>query len=536
MHPLGWNSLVVVVLLICALASNRCASAAPSVARVWDEQLLHAISIDTARPTVHARNLFHLSSAMYDAWAAYDTTAQQYVHQEKLTSANLETARNEAISYAAYNVILHRFVTGPAGVGPGRAATVVDIAKSNDGARFQPRLHLDRRQLARGIGQSYRSKRDPTRPRRRCERSQSVRDAGRSIRAGECTAYVRGSRHRNGGPQSLAAAPFQRQPDRPVWHADFGIDTAPSHAVLGRGHSVRDDRCRSQREWRLPRSRIAARIESTERGQVQRRCAHVDPPLVVPRPERRRNDGYLAGHARQYTELPRSPRATTKPATPSILSRAFPTQPELVRRGDFYRVVSEFWADGPRSTAPPGHWNEILHDVTDKMELLGVAKRLGGQGPVVSDLEWDVKSKFALNGGLHDAAIAAWNHKGVYDSSRPISFIRYMGQLGQSSDPGGPSYHPDGLPLEAGLVEVVTPASTAAGQRHAHLAGSEGKIAIRSWQGAVDGLAPFTDPSDLSGVDWILAENWMPYQLISFVTPPFAGYVSGPLNVQPHGR
>ena len=28
-------------------------------------------------------------------------------------------------------------------------------------------------------------------------------------------------------------------------------------------------------------------------------------------------------------------------------------------------------------------------------------------------------------------------------------------------------------------------------------------------------------------MDWILAENWMPYQLISFVTPPFAGYVSG---------
>ena len=74
------------------------------------------------------------------------------------------------------------------------------------------------------------------------------------------------------------------------------------------------------------------------------------------------------------------------------------------------------------------------------MEQLGIAKRFGNQGPVASDLEWDVKSMFALNGGLHDAAIAAWNHKGIYDSSRPISQIRYMGQLGQSSDPGGPSY------------------------------------------------------------------------------------------------
>jgi hypothetical protein len=32
---------------------------------------------------------------------------------------------------------------------------------------------------------------------------------------------------------------------------------------------------------------------------------------------------------------------------------------------------------------------------------------------------------------------------------------------------------------------------------------------------------------DEAGVDWILAEDWWPYQRPSFVTPPFAGYVSG---------
>src|SRR5262245_42613972 len=68
-----------------------------TVARIWDEQLLHAISVDTARPTVHARNLFHLSAAMYDAWAAYDATASQYFHHEKLSAADVESARNEAI-------------------------------------------------------------------------------------------------------------------------------------------------------------------------------------------------------------------------------------------------------------------------------------------------------------------------------------------------------------------------------------------------------------------------------------------------------
>jgi hypothetical protein len=50
---------------------------------------------------------------------------------------------------------------------------------------------------------------------------------------------------------------------------------------------------------------------------------------------------------------------------------------------------------------------------------------------------------------------------------------------------------------------------------------------VRSWQGAIPGIAPFDDPSEISGVDWILAEDWMPYQLLGFVTPPFAGFVSG---------
>ena len=51
----------------------------PSVARLWNEALLDAIRKDLARPTVHARNLFHVSAAMYDAWALYSDTAQPYL-------------------------------------------------------------------------------------------------------------------------------------------------------------------------------------------------------------------------------------------------------------------------------------------------------------------------------------------------------------------------------------------------------------------------------------------------------------------------
>jgi MYXO-CTERM domain-containing protein len=129
-----------------------------------------------------------------------------------------------------------------------------------------------------------------------------------------------------------------------------------------------------------------------------------------------------------------------------------------------------------------------------------------------------------LGGTMHDVAISAWGVKGWYDYIRPVSAIRALAALGQSSDEAGPSYHPGGLNLHPGYIEVVTAQSSAPGQRHEHLVDDIGKIALYAWRGP--DFIP--DPEvDEAGVGWILAENWWPYQRPSFVTPPFAGYVSG---------
>src|SRR4051794_32219044 len=83
-----------------------------SVARRWDDALLDAIRRALPNPPVHARNLFHVSVAMWDAWAAYDPTASGYLFKEKLQVDRCEiaAARNEAISYAAYGVLNARFI------------------------------------------------------------------------------------------------------------------------------------------------------------------------------------------------------------------------------------------------------------------------------------------------------------------------------------------------------------------------------------------------------------------------------------------
>ena len=41
-------------------------------------EVLEAIRNDFARPTVHARNLFHTSIAMYDIWAVFDENADTF--------------------------------------------------------------------------------------------------------------------------------------------------------------------------------------------------------------------------------------------------------------------------------------------------------------------------------------------------------------------------------------------------------------------------------------------------------------------------
>lgn len=196
-----------------------------------------------------------------------------------------------------------------------------------------------------------------------------------------------------------------------------------------------------------------------------------------------------------------------------------PYASNVVLRADFERAAAEFWADGPHSETPPGHWNTIANAVSDQLDP---DLRIGGKGVPVKRLEWDVKTYLALNGATHDAAVAAWGLKGHYDSTRPISMIRYLGEHGQSSDPAGPSYDPSGLPLEPGLVEVVTAASSAPGQRHAALSGHVGEVAVRSWAGR-----PKDPKTQTGGVRWILAADWVPYQMPSFVTPAFAGFVSG---------
>src|SRR5262249_52125105 len=84
-----------------------------TIARQWDEALLSAIRLDTPRPTVHARNLFHLSAAMWDAWRAYGGGGSAWLTDESHASADAAGDRAVTISFAAYRLLARRFTSGP---------------------------------------------------------------------------------------------------------------------------------------------------------------------------------------------------------------------------------------------------------------------------------------------------------------------------------------------------------------------------------------------------------------------------------------
>lgn len=96
-------------------------SAQHSIVREWNEVVLKTIEEDLALPHIQARNIFHYSIALYDAWAAYDEEASPYLLGKSATCpfngvpkpADMEAARMEAMSFAAYRFLNARFTHSP---------------------------------------------------------------------------------------------------------------------------------------------------------------------------------------------------------------------------------------------------------------------------------------------------------------------------------------------------------------------------------------------------------------------------------------
>lgn len=516
----------------------------PSAARLWNEELLSAIRLDVPNPPGHARNLFHTAAAMYNAWAAYNPVAVGYAGNEKVTAPDVELARREAVSYAAYRVLRSRFAASA-----GAATTLVRLDDRLTAMGYSP-----------ATGQAAATNApSPAELGKRCGDAILAWGAGDGFsRTGYPEAYdftqngnvlvpltvlgtnaagtanmplgygipwntdpnlwqplaLATSISQNGiplpggiqpfvGVQGLATTPFslfRNDPLRP-W---IDLHGGPSRLSTPLVPSASDAVCK---EGALSVLRDGALLNDETLVDISPASTGNNPPWT--------DDGH--GYA-------------ANPVTGAAYT------PHLVKRGDFVRVLAEFWADGPNSETPPGHWHVLANQVADTP---GFQKRIGGTGPVLNDLEWDVKMYFALSAATHDAACAAWALKRYYSGARPITMIRYLADKGQCSDAALSSYHPGGLPLEPGVAELVTAASAAAGQRHERIwdvsrgdyrAGAAyiGQVVVFAWPGEHPANAPAPAvATHAQSVRWMLGRDWLPFQRKTFNTPAFPGYISG---------
>ncbi len=518
-----------------------------SVAHEWSEVLLEGIRKDFARPTVHARNLYHLSSVMYDAWAVYDTTgvATTVLLGKDLNSFtcaldsfpmpnDIEAAREEAISFAAYRLLLHRFAISPANTILQTAANQLMISKGysinntsldyvNDGPAAlgnylgQCMINYGLADNSNEVNNYENQYYNPVNPPMIIEfpGNETIEDYNRwqpltldvfidqsgnviPFNTPEFLSPEWGNVH----PFAMTEAnldTFERNGDNYLVYHDPGlpplIDTADASGMS------------EEYKWGFQ--------------MVAKWSSHLDPALpkiidISPRAIGNVQDypTTIEGLRNFYNYEEGGDTGIGHELNPST-GEAY--TPQLVRRGDYARVLAEFWADGPDSETPPGHWFSIYNEIKDHPDFV---RKYNGQTDTLGPLEYDVKLYLTLGGAMHDAAVAVWGIKGWYDYIRPVTAIRAMASLGQSSDSTLMNYHPGGMVLDSGAVELVMPGDTLAGPNNEHV----GKIKILTWRGP-DYINNPTN--DIAGVDWILAENWWSYQRPSFVTPNFAGYVSG---------
>ncbi len=516
-----------------------------SVARLWNEVLLFSIRNDLARPTVHARNLFHVSAAMYDAWSIVNEIGSPYLIGNSINGFTSEfngfsTDGSDyindinSISYAAYRLILHRFNNSPGSQRIiAKANSLMNILgldinhlESDDYQSNSSSLgnYIAEQYIQYGlldgsneqsdyINQHYEPVNEPLAP--IFSGNPTITDPNR-WQPLSLDIFI----DQSGNISSETTPEFLGAEWGSVW--PFGLNDEDLTEFQRDGNTYKvyhdpgtppliDDNEQTNELF----------IESFSMVSVW--GSHLSPEDdniwdISPNSLGNVNDDTYPTDFTDFTSFynyydggDTSQGYSLNPVT----NESFEIQ--NVKRGDYTRVLAEYWADGPDSETPPGHWFVLLNSVSDNPLL---EKKFQGEGDELSDLEWDVKSYFILGGVMHDVAISVWGIKGWYDYIRPISAIRYFSEQGQRTDPTQANYSEYGFELIDGLIEIVQDGDPLAGDDNENI----GKIKLYTWKGHT--YVENTE-SDFAGVDWILADNWWPYQRPTFVTPNFAGYVSG---------
>jgi hypothetical protein len=297
----------------------------------WGEQALSAIRAVKTGPTVNARALAVLHTAMYDAWAAYDATAVDTRGRLRADPALRRPAaerndayKSQAVSYAAYRALLNLF--------PTRAS---DFRGLMSAMGYDPDDASTDPASPTGVGNQ----------------------AAAAVLAFRATD---GSNQANGYADTSGYVPVNT-PDQ----VNDPFRWQPLRFVDANGSTV-------VQKYLTPHWGDVTPFALTSRDQF----------------------------------LPPGPKYRTLGLLDEEVTDTLAMSATLT---DLTKVRAEYWADGPSSETPPGHW------------LLFGAAACRARG---YNLDQSAKLTFALANAELDASIAAWNAKRRWDYVRPITAVR----------------------------------------------------------------------------------------------------------------
>ncbi len=359
----------------------------PSIVVQWNELALAAIRQDPSRPTVITRSLFMVHTAMFDAWSAYDGTAEPVAMVDGMRRVESErTVENQtaAVAQAAYHTLVHLYPEFEKNTGSFSHMLAVQ--------GYEPDFEVNSPMLATDVGLFA---------------AQSVIDSRKFDGANEDNDYVDMTSDFLPEPYTATNAPDRNLPgtagyDPTRWQplrvpTGVAIDEFSNPVIVLGDPITFFDQTFTTPHWG------AVSPFALESGNQYRPPA---PPLP--------------GSEEPYIDA-RGNRGSNDAIFQMQLDEVVVLSANLT---DEHKVIAEYWADGPRSETPPGHWNALAHGISERDH---------------HSLDQDIKFYFSLNCALFDAGIAAWEAKRHFDYVRPVSAIhhKYSGEMIEAW--GGPN-------------------------------------------------------------------------------------------------
>jgi hypothetical protein len=375
-------------------------------------------------PPPAARALAIAHTCMYDAWSVYDATAASTLGNTPRRPASERTNANKAkaISYAAYNCLLNLFSQAPGD------APAVRLAAVMTAHGYDPNDTSTDLTTPQGIG---------------------------NVAAARVIHFRRNDGSNQYGNLSASGVPYSDYTGYTPRNAPLPYCTPQTAASAS---------C-------LPLN-VADPLHWQPLTSVTGATQHFITPFwerVTP---------FALTAATEFDKQIPAPDIQADPTVPPAQNAHYQANVAFTVQNsealDLQRkLIVEYWADGPNSVLPPGHWGFFAQFVSARDQ---------------HSIDDDIKMFFAMHNASFDASIVCWHAKRQYDGVRPITAARYLAQGTTVTALGGPGA---GGP-------VFTPPATQLG-------------------------APPVGTANAM----YLAQGWIPYNPGSNLSPSFPAYFSG---------